>query len=781
MKTKISFTPEYVKCLSELLKKGKVGRKVREEADALMAQISMHGEAQTFTPTKWGETRVPNCLKYDLTDYYRVVTQSVSSGNKTYRVFLWVADKGDTERWLNNHRGYRWIKNEKDGTLDFIQITDVADRRPLLPSHEALVPDAVADTPLLAFVLPEEWDASGLSEDLRDYLSSITRSKYQLDPNGILEHVEQVADLDSALFAGDILDMAQRGDAAGVKQRIQLFTGGAAVVDGAEFVKAIQEPQNSEIVLTWDDNGPPLDMNWEDWMLFLRPIQAELAVKSLNGPARIRGVSGSGKTTVVVHRARYLAHKYREKRVLLATLTESTRKLLDQLVSALCGVERTYVVTTTVSAYVLNVLECLAPEVAKRRFYRIETGRQYDCINAAADAIRMDVHFGRSSLAALPDAELKRFVEEEVAFVRARLLPEQYDEYLAMARRGRGRQLAEDGRRAVLSAVRAWDRSLEERRVADHAMVAQLALQTLESTTTNPNDCVNAESLRYRCVLVDEVQDLSEIELRVLAKTMSPCGERVVDLSDGLFLVGDGAQSIYNKSFSLKQCGIVVRNRSWVLKKNYRNTRQILEAAFGLIERHEFTDTDEEEFAKPSQPDFSSRQGEKPWIVKCGSPQQEAQFVVSVIRKLREERALSDEAKGFEEASAFPVCVIGFTPRDREYCETELNQAGLNAVELRDDIGWLNDAVKISTLESAKGHEFEVVFLVGLRDGVLPREGESLTREASRMYVAMTRARERLFLSYTVSSGGKPSEFLAEVQPYCDEYEWRNGVLQRQR
>ena len=90
-----------------------------------------------------------------------------------------------------------------------------------------------------------------------------------------------------------------------------------------------------------------------------------------------------------------------------------------------------------------------------------------------------------------------------------------------------------------------------------------------------------------------------------------------MELPNGLFLVGNGAQTIYKRGFSLKQCGIALANRSFVLKKNYRNTREILLAAYGLIEKYEFNDVDEENIQKPTAPDFSSRHGEKPLVVKC--------------------------------------------------------------------------------------------------------------------------------------------------------------------
>jgi DNA helicase-2/ATP-dependent DNA helicase PcrA len=85
------------------------------------------------------------------------------------------------------------------------------------------------------------------------------------------------------------------------------------------------------------------------------------------------------------------------------------------------------------------------------------------------------------------------------------------------------------------------------------------------------------------------------------------------------------------------------------------------------------------------------------------------------------------------------------------------------------------EAVQLSTLHAAKGLEFDIVFLVGMEDGLLPlrREGNGASDEEEERrlaYVGMTRARRRLFLTLArvrrVSGqllSGRPSPFLLEV------------------
>src|SRR5690606_3546146 len=81
-----------------------------------------------------------------------------------------------------------------------------------------------------------------------------------------------------------------------------------------------------------------------------------------------------------------------------------------------------------------------------------------------------------------------------------------------------------------------------------------------------------------------------------------------------------------------------------------------------------------------------------------------------------------------------------------------LGHASLEAGE--NQAGEGTDALQLMTVHSAKGLEFQSVFLTGLEEGLFPHENASaeaggLEEERRLMYVAITRARERLYLSYS--------------------------------
>ncbi len=115
----------------------------------------------------------------------------------------------------------------------------------------------------------------------------------------------------------------------------------------------------------------------------------------------------------------------------------------------------------------------------------------------------------------------------------------------------------------------------------------------------------------------------------------------------------------------------------------------------------------------------------------------------------------------------------------------------LNNIALIQDIDLMEeetdqDAVNVLTIHKAKGLEFEYVFVSGVEDGKIPHKNSrnspsEIEEERRLLYVAMTRAKKRLYLSwakksfsyYGYSSNNKPSRFLEEIPDSLMEYERR--------
>ena len=112
-------------------------------------------------------------------------------------------------------------------------------------------------------------------------------------------------------------------------------------------------------------------------------------------------------------------------------------------------------------------------------------------------------------------------------------------------------------------------------------------------------------------------------------------------------------------------------------------------------------------------------------------------------------------------------------------------------VALVSDVDNLSDganAPTLLTLHSAKGLEFPVVFITGLEEGLLPHnrsfdDPEQMAEERRLSYVGLTRAKDRLFLTYAFmrhrygdSEPSIPSRFLSDIPPELMDGSWRRGA-----
>ena len=171
----------------------------------------------------------------------------------------------------------------------------------------------------------------------------------------------------------------------------------------------------------------------------------------------------------------------------------------------------------------------------------------------------------------------------------------------------------------MLEAYRWYHKALLDRGFVEPAEFVRLAYrQRLKGEEPLAN---------YRAVIVDEVQDLSEIALRLLHSLVG-------DKPDGLLLIGDTTQRIFTRGYSMKGLGIDIAGRGLVLRKNYRNTRQILQAAFPLVENEWKKDIAQSEAPiADARPEFSVREGCRPIVVTCATAAEEGSFLATRLRR----------------------------------------------------------------------------------------------------------------------------------------------------
>jgi len=518
------------------------------------------------------------------------------------------------------------------------------------------------------------------------------------------------------------------------------------IVPDQELKRSLQRYQGGDELYRFVDSEEfkrALAGSMEEWMLFLAPHQRQLITRIYNGPARVKGVAGSGKTVVAIHRARQLARAalQRKQKIIFLTYGNRLPDVVYHLLEHLAGE----------GAPELDAVQCVTIHQWCYRFLtnhnkRPNVDNTHKAYRAAIDHAIAQVRpcYPKLRIWSRPNS----FFTDEIKYaIKGRAIAV-LEEYLALDRSGRGTALQATERRAVYAVYEAYQVYLQARGLWDFDDYIVEALRLVES---------GRMPKQYMAAVVDEIQDLTEAEMRLI-RAIIPSG------SNDLFLVGDGLQRIYPGGYALGQLGINITGRGTLLHKNYRNTHQILRAAHAMMDGRRFDDMDDAE-SKVSEPEFSVRQGDVPVLHRAKSPEQELNWILSKIAELKKQ-------KGYKNRD------IALLYRWRRPYQDLIRQRlaqQVQPVEIqRDATTYFGPGAKYTTFHSAKGLEFKVVFLVGVTDGqFVPRddwslEGEELADymalERRLLYVAMTRARDLLYLT---CSRGQPSRFLADVP---DEY-----------
>lgn len=465
----------------------------------------------------------------------------------------------------------------------------------------------------------------------------------------------------------------------------------------------------------------------EDWMIFLSPVQRRAVDRAVGGPSRVTGGPGTGKTVVGLHRAVKFARE----------LEPGQRILLTSYVN-------------TVPPVLSGLFESLAPELLNRVDFRTIhwlAGRQFpDRVGMRFDSNNAESRFGRV-LASRPErlrqlrvgARLTNdYLWEEITRVIEGRGIDTLPAYLALQRHGRRRQLPALLRSLIWEVYEEYRAACEQGDpVADWDWMLRLALERLRDH--GPRDP------RYAAVIVDEAQDISEVGLKLLLEVLQG-GSR-----GRLMLIGDSGQRIYPGGYRLSELGLEIRGRSFPLTVCYRSTDEIMQAV-GALGRY----LSPEEFGEDGLRSLATstvRNGPRPTIHVSDTGTDECRWVLDQLDP--------------DDPTVDATAILTFSNSMAEAWRTRLADAGIGSVRLEDYRGRSIPGVKVGTYHRGKGLEFKRVFLPGL-DASYPmgdrNDADEIVEKGSLLYVAMSRARDELHLSYV----GTPSMFLEGVSGYCD-------------
>ena len=499
-------------------------------------------------------------------------------------------------------------------------------------------------------------------------------------------------------------------------------------------------------------------LSFAEWQLFLHPQQRALVERRANGPMRVSGGAGTGKTVIAVHRAVELAKRDKvdgqEPRILLTTYT---RNLADDLRRQIAQLEPRLPFTEKLSepGVMVSGLDRVARMILQQAGARISPIAQEVIGQPRGRVLTYPRENVWQEVLTLMGDELPEklrsadFLESEYELI---VLPQRVTtlkQYLRVRRPGRGVALDRSKRAVVWKAMERYrDRSADLGVTSfDEQLALAAAWLDQEAALGTPRP--------FRHVLVDEAQDLTPAHLQLLRALVEPG-------PDDLFLAEDSHQRIYGKKITLSHYGIQVRGRSRRLTRNYRTTRQNLDVAFGILDPGTYEDmegqAEEHHYVSP-------RSGPEPLLLHATDRADELSKAAELLTVwLEQDRDSEDSAP---ESIAILV-------RDRYQRDAVVNGLAQHGIEVRavDREAAGRGRPVVMTMHRAKGLEFRKVLLFDVSKNAIPRplrdqqysdadHDDALLRERSLLYVAATRARDQLAISWS----GEASPLITALAP----------------
>ena len=482
------------------------------------------------------------------------------------------------------------------------------------------------------------------------------------------------------------------------------------------------------------------------FLLLLDNDQSKMVDFSLNGPTLVKGGPGSGKSTVALYRVRTLVRQaLKEKktaRILFTTYTNALIGASNQLIERLLKDEDHNLRGRGIEVDV-KTLDQIAMQIASDGNERPSMAQngdvKYSLTHARTSfqpegANALENGMIRQALRSLRDDYL---LEEFEWVIEGRGLST-VEEYLNIDRSGRGYAFDARMRRAVWQLYQHSREFIHTmRKITWGEMRAQALEKVLEGKWQE----------KWDYVLVDEAQDLTPMALSLAIELcVSP---------KGLFLTADACQSLYNKGFAWKNVhdSLHVTGRTRILKRNYRTTRQITEAASSLMRKSGAGDDE-------ALSQIYVHVGPRPKVYAAKEESDLFMWLAHEIQAAARELSMPVGAAAvlaptneLARQAAYHLCLYGLPTEYMSGREINLQTSHTKAL----------------TIHSAKGLEFPIIAIPYLEEGFLPRTlpderaddlQKHLQQELRLLFVGSTRAMRRLLIAYR---DGARSRFLREI------------------
>ena len=375
--------------------------------------------------------------------------------------------------------------------------------------------------------------------------------------------------------------------------------------------------------------------------IILKGEQKRVLFLPATDPIQIKGVAGSGKTTVALYRAKHLldtyANLFNEAKVAIFTYNKTLVKYINAIAPQISG------------GYRPDTNE-IKPTKAKYSSYAISN-------------------------------KPVEFFCEEISWIKGKAFQSK-EEYFDAKRTGRGTsdRVTKSDKEIIWSIFADYNNQLKTNGQVDFDDYALLCLRILDSKP-------NLEK-PFSHIIIDEAQDLSKAQILVISRLVS-------DETKSISVIADAAQRIYKSGFTWSEVGLNVRGgRTIELKKNYRNTVQIVKAALSLLEK----ENDKSDFTTVE----TARSGdEKPIVGYFENKNEQNLYLLKSLNQLKANNNISS------------TVVLHRSRSGLNEIQSFLEGNGYDRQILLDsgEIDFERESIKICTLSSVKGLEFDNVFI----------------------------------------------------------------------
>lgn len=603
-------------------------------------------------------------------------------------VMLWVDAHDDAYTWA---RKRQCVVDTATGVLQVLVVKEQAAAAQTLPAGKAQA-QATADPAQLLCpwaTYPEErFEKLGIPVEYRQALRTLKR-----------DDVEQYAGCFSDR-TWECLHFLLDGDPWEEVEAILGEDAREKSVDKGDYKAALHNPgSRSHFWVDPEEDAleNALKAPLEQWRIFLHPTQYALVERDWNGPVRVLGGAGTGKTVVAMHRARWLASRCpRGEKILFTTFSTTLAEDLRQNMEGLCSQEeKRRIEITNLDKWVYAYL--------KRENFSYSLCQAEEAETIWAKVVPHEGEFDR----AFCQDEWKQVIQAQGITT--------FEEYIRAPRTGRGRGITRAQRQKLWPIFEDFRIHMRGKQLLEPEDALRLARERVVA---------NGKPL-YWSVVVDETQDLSGQALKLLRSLV---GEGKNDL----FVVGDGHQRIYGKPVSLKSCGIAITGRARRLRINYRTTEEIRKHAAAYLQGVHIDDLDGG--ADGSGQYISLMHGPEPVRRECPSFEERLRSIRDIVAQLHKEGV-----------DAKDICLTLASNREIERYAKALAEDDVPTFSLVKDVTdkRTEPGIRLATRHRVKGLEFTAVILADTRKETFQEED---VKNRFLRYVAATRARQYLYI-----------------------------------